>query len=167
VNLALRAIAAALPMYSSTATLQAAIVLDARGIKTPNDWAVRMHTGLHPHLLSQTVWADMIDRPLQQAFAGIRDAIQAGKKELVLFAVDQDGRFGALIAGKAFAESVLHDPHLTLSRVTCVSSVVDWDCGPCSRCRFWDRKWTEKNMAVREVVRRWFSLKETGDIQRA
>jgi hypothetical protein len=165
VRVATQVLAASLPMCSPVSTLQTCVVVDARGVINPTTWEFRMHTGVHPRILSQTVWADMLDVPLQQTFEGIRDGIKAGKKELVVFAVDKDGRLGALAVGKAVAEAVLHDPHLTLGRVTCVQSVVDWDCGPCCRCRFWDRKWFEKNLAVREIVRRWFSLKETGAIQ--
>ena len=86
------------------------------------------------------------------------------RREITMVCIDEEGRWASMSMAKSLAEAVLCDEHLILNKVTLLEPEIDWDCGGCFRCKFWDRRFAEKNVAVRSMVARWQSLKQHGKI---
>ena len=156
-NLIKKALHDAWPGYSDVPG-KGTVVVDLFHVPEPQCALFRGHTGLHPRLFRDFVRDGYLDKPLQHVYDNICGPSRAWVNQFVILCVDRRGLWASQTLAKIMAEVSMTWLHPSLNGVTILTPVLDWSCAPCDACKFWDRRWIDKNQAVRLALQKWHRL---------
>ena len=120
-----------------------------------------MHTGCHPALFNRVVRHRNFSALMFKVRSLLEDDKEMQRSSVSLMLCDAAGRHGSMSIAKALAECIASDSSLALGTVHILADQhSEAYCGVCARCEFWTRRWSSRNIAVKDVKELWFGPSE-------
>jgi hypothetical protein len=120
-----------------------------------------MHTGCHPALFNRVVMHKNFSPLMLRVRSLLQDDKEMQRSSVSLMLCDAAGRHGSMSIAKALAECIASDSSLALGTVHILADQhSEAYCGVCARCEFWTRRWSSRNIAVKDVKELWFGPSE-------